>query len=471
MKRKLKKVLLMVSLVLMMGLVGCGVKLEEIAHFVGRQVDPSADIRVMAKVKDNVTFPKKLYGCYKDIMSSLDVEHPNNYVYFNDNVRFYFVQKPSNTTIENKIYFDESYKDLVLEFNGKRYVRGTISNIEVDTSTIKLYEIDIELNGVSGKFKYNRNAFTLFAKCDFDGYTEDGKHVVEDEVYAPLYGSFYYFSKNLRYFQVSSDTRGYFVDLSALTEVENDDGTVYQDKSFRNGIVFQYMQYEEYENIGSAGEKTSLSSNGLQSQDSSNNEMEKIIIQTYKNNVSFENEMTTHSIFNYIPNSNSSYTISVPANTFVEVQKDGKLVELKNQMVIGNRAYFEYTLMKDSKYTVIVQTYDDIFFSDEITRTERFEVFKGGINLIELYGQNISFTSNLNNIDYFARFDISGIIKLSFNTTVNIKIVDSKGNVIYNGINSKNFEFSVIKGERYSFLIERNSIGSYIYFNFTKPSC
>ena len=134
MKRKLKKVLLMVSLVLMMGLVGCGVKLEEIAHFVGRQVDPSADIRVMAKVKDNVTFPKKLYGCYKDIMSSLDVEHPNNYVYFNDNVRFYFVQKPSNTTIENKIYFDESYKDLVLEFNGKRYVRGTISNIEVDTS-------------------------------------------------------------------------------------------------------------------------------------------------------------------------------------------------------------------------------------------------------------------------------------------------------------------------------------------------
>lgn len=451
MKRKLKKVLLMVSLVLMMGLVGCGcgsvVKpLQKIADFVGRKVDPSASISVYGRERDISSFPTKLYGGYVDEMSAITGIYPNNTIFFDGIGLFDF--------LNGQIVFNESYENLILKFSDSEFVSGTIDNIVVDYDSVSLYDMEIKLDGVSGKFKYNRNAFSLKIKCDVTGKRVNGTSKTYNNITVPLYGSFYVFSKNVKYFQVSTDVRGYFVDPSSVTIKKYGD-MAYYDKTFENGIVYTYVPGLK------RNESTELCSNKIESDN----------IEQFTGNVSFEREMSTYKCFKYKSDSNGSYTISVPADTFVEITNKGELIELKNQFTVGNRSYYEYNLSENSEYYIVVQSFDDILLDNEISRTERFEIFKGGINLIEFYGQNIYFKSDVNNIDYLARFDINGIINLSVDTLVNVTIVDSKGNVIYNGINSKNFVFSVIKGEKYSILIERNTTGTGIRFNFTKPSC
>ena len=452
MKRKLKKVLLMVSLVLMMGLVGCGCgsvaekPLEIIADFVGRQVDPSASISVYGRERDISSFPTKLHGGYVDEMSVLNLVYPSNTVYFDEHGLFDF--------LDGQIIFSESYENLILKFSDSEFISGTIDNIVVDKDSLKLYDIDIELNGVSGNFKYNRNAFNLKIKCNVTGKRANGTSKTYNNITVPLYGSFYVFSKNVKYFQVSTDVRGYFVDPSSVS-IKKYGNLSYYNKTFENGIVYTYVP--------------GLKRNG--SIELCSNEIELDNIEQFSGNVSFEREMSTYKFFKYKSDSNGSYTISVPADTFVEITNNGKLIELNNQFTVGDRSYYEYNLLQNSEYYIVVQSFDDILLDNEISRTERFEIFKGGINLIEFYGQNIYFKSDINNIDYLARFDINGIINLSVDALVNVTIVDSKGNVIYNGINSKNFVFSVIKGEKYSILIKRNTTGTGISFNFTKPSC
>ena len=442
----MKKIFCLINLIFMVFLFGCGGSVsvyQKMYEFVGRVANKSAKIIIYGKEYNENSFPDYLYGQYNDNSLWATVGNAENSIDFEIGNIFNF----SN----DMIYFNEYYTNLIFEISGKEFVEGTISNIKVDYSTLKMLEIKNEVLGVSGNFGYTRNGFEFMISCDVEGKTINGKTEYYKNVSTYLYGSFFSFSKNLMYLQISTSPRGFFVDPHALHKSTYNEMEYYE-KTYENGLVYKLDPSSKLE--------CSL-----------NSVFWDAGFDNLSSNICMERSMTTYDCLYYIPKSNGIHSVSVPDNMFVEISDSYGIIELNNSITIGDRNYYDYYLEEGKKYFVSIQSFNDILLSNPYYLEYRLEIYYGGINIIENYNKEIKLYTNTNIIDYLARFEVTSNIYLNFNDFVNIRVYNDDGDLILNGNNSKKYILNVIKGEIYLIQITKVNDDEYINFVFSKPVC